>query len=284
MRAQRLICFRNKIFIRQGDKVDREDGLDTLPLTKGEYGRWAKIGQYESGFSNQREAPAIIKHDGYFYMVASGISGWKANAGIYLRTKSPFDEWETVENPFKGEGQKNYAETSYSYNLGYWSFMPDTGKSFLSQSTCLFEYNGTVYYMGDRWKDADYWDDAHLGVKKSTYVWAPVVFKDNGDKADNMEIYWTDTIDFSNTSDPDVSIESVTKTDGKIDFSVKLENAPSDSMLITALYDSNNNLVKILVGSESGSFEVEADKNYVFKAMLWNDEQKPLTDARSQEV
>ncbi|MGN0243881.1 MAG: discoidin domain-containing protein [Lachnospiraceae bacterium] len=189
----------NRILIRTGTTVDRADGLEYIPTTPEEYkevyGRWAKLGQYESGLSNNRESPCVIYHNGYYYMVASGITGWKANTGIYLRTKNLFDEWETVDNPFTGDGQTNYTN-SYSYNKGYWEsgYYPDRGKSFLSQSTCLFEYNGTVYYMGDRWKDGDYWDGGHLGVKKSTYVWAPVTFTESEISGkDNMAIYWNDS-------------------------------------------------------------------------------------------
>lgn len=278
----------NRILIRQGTTVDRADGLEYIPLTEGEYGRWAKIGQYGSGLSNYREAPAIIKKDGVYYMIASGISGWKANTGIYLRTTDLFGEWETCTNPFVGEGQTNYG-SSYSYSMGLWytAFYPNAGKSFLSQSTCIFEYGGNYYYMGDRWKDGDYWDDGHLGVKKSTYVWLPITFTDNAGGTEDISIEWTDEFEITLPQDPEPEPEpelSVTYADGKAVYSVSIPESIRGTVYVALRDAADGTLQELRIDSLTGEFSVENVTEPELELMVWNEDQAPQCDAKRVQI
>lgn len=285
-----------------GNKItDRDDCLDRIPLTDSEYSRWAKIGQYEKT-SNNREAPAIIKHDGVYYMIASGISGWKANQGIYLRTDDLFGEWETVTNPFSGDGQTDYS-TSYSYNNGMWTddYKPDRSKSFLSQSTCMFEVNGSVYYMGDRWMDGDYSNVAsHYGVKKSTYVWLPVTFTENQETGKtDMSIYWCDTLEFDVESKKELPVLGKYVDTLKVNFesdkekvwlSIEPENGAQlpQLTLCVGVYGSGGELISVELikceTDETGITVVSANKPQLkagetLKFMLWDSDQIPVIES-----
>ena len=70
-------------------------------------------GFYVSVMQDQeREAPALFKHNGTYYMITSGCTGWNPNAALYVQCKNTFG------------GQSSY----------------------------VFENNGTFYLMLDHWQ------------------------------------------------------------------------------------------------------------------------------------
>ena len=248
------------------------DGLTRIP-THPDNGRWAKIGQYSDICSTQLEAPALIKADGVYYMICSGISGWKANAGKSLKTGDLLGRWTDCGNPFTGNGPETIdpewtegwdASAKYSFN---------------SQSTCIFsvqneEGEASYYYMGDRWKNSDYWDDGHLGVKKSTYVWLPIVFeRDTTDASPNLKVYWTDSFSF-----PEIDVQF---SDEIISFDpngIKVSVSEPGRTLYVADYDENGILRNIAIETPEFAgeytyqdFGFEADK-----AFLWTNDMLPL--------
>ena len=248
------------------------DGLTRIP-THPDNGRWAKIGQYSDICSTQLEAPALIKADGVYYMICSGISGWKANAGKSLKTGDLLGRWTDCGNPFTGNGPETIdpewtegwdASAKYSFN---------------SQSTCIFsvqneEGEASYYYMGDRWKNSDYWDDGHLGVKKSTYVWLPIVFeRDTTDANPNLKVYWTDSFSF-----PEIDVQF---SDEIISFDpngIKVSVSEPGRTLYVADYDENGILRNIAIETPESAgeytyqdFGFEADK-----AFLWTNDMLPL--------
>lgn len=98
------------------------------------------------------EAPAICKRDGVYYMISSGCTGWKPNPGRSARASSMLGIWESLGNPFVGEGANT---------------------SFRSQSTHLIDVDGKgekFIYMGDRWTPKNAID--------GRYVWLPLLFED----------------------------------------------------------------------------------------------------------
>lgn len=107
-----------------------------------------------------REAPAVIRHEGRYYMVTSGCTGWDPNPSLYAVADKMLGHWKLIDNPFEGEEKET---------------------SFRSQSTWLFNVPGTdlTVYMGDRWKRYDLAD--------SRYIWLPIEWK-NG----RMIIRWVD--------------------------------------------------------------------------------------------
>ncbi|WP_029231365.1 Ig-like domain-containing protein [Butyrivibrio sp. VCB2006] len=97
-----------------------------------------------------REAPAMFKYNGTYYMITSGCTGWDPNPASYAYAESPMGPWTTVNNPCTDSG----ANTTYR-----------------TQSTCVFPVDaaaGKFIYMGDRWNSGD--------LSESRYVWLPVEF------------------------------------------------------------------------------------------------------------
>ncbi|WP_371574358.1 RICIN domain-containing protein [Streptomyces sp. NBC_01314] len=97
-----------------------------------------------------REAPALFKRNGVYFMLTSGNSGWKPN-------------------------QQRYA-TATSI-AGPWTAMSDIGDAtgYGSQTTFVLPVQGTsgtsYLYMGDRWGNS-----MDGTVNDSQYVWLPLTF------------------------------------------------------------------------------------------------------------
>lgn len=110
----------------------------------------------------QREAPAVFKRNGKYYMMTSGATGWNPNKARYYRADSMLGEWFNMGDPCINDTK----ETTFD-----------------SQSTCIFcvdEEKDIYIYMGDRWNSDNLGD--------SRYIWLPVAFNEEG----NMSIHWTE--------------------------------------------------------------------------------------------
>ena len=112
----------------------------------------------------RREAAALCKKDGIYYMITSGCTGWKPNQSKYAWSESLTEKWSMLQNI--GD------ETTYH-----------------SQSAFLLPVqtaDGTgVLYVGDRWCAEHY--------ENSTYVILPVQFtSDHG-----MELEYREEIDLT---------------------------------------------------------------------------------------
>lgn len=99
------------------------------------------------------EAPAVIKHDGKYYMITSGCTGWDPNAARSFVADSMWGPWTSLGNPAQGEGKD---------------------LTFNSQSTFILPVSGkknTYIFMADRWAPKNPID--------GTYVWLPLTFENN---------------------------------------------------------------------------------------------------------
>lgn len=97
-----------------------------------------------------REAPAIVKRAGVYFLLTSGASGWNPNQAAYFTATS-------LAGPWSGPTRFGH---NYTYNSQSTFILPVQGSA------------GTSYlYMGDRWGPA-------IGqiVNESTYVWLPITF------------------------------------------------------------------------------------------------------------
>ncbi|MFM2292197.1 MAG: hypothetical protein RIS29_2010 [Bacteroidota bacterium] len=107
----------------------------------------------------QREAPAMFKYNGKYYMVNSGATGWSPNAAQYWVADKIMGPWTNWGDPCVSEAGIPYpASTTYA-----------------SQSTCIIPIDaklGKFIYMGDRWNSSK--------LSDSRYIWLPVVFTQNG--------------------------------------------------------------------------------------------------------
>ena len=108
------------------------------------------------GHSN--EAPAICKHDGKYYMIASGCTGWAPNAARSAVAPTIWGPWTYLGNPCQGTNPHN--------NMG-----PD--KTFGGQSTYLLPVDGkenAFIAMFDIWRPRNQQD--------SRYLWLPAYIQD----------------------------------------------------------------------------------------------------------
>ena len=108
----------------------------------------------------QREAPAMFKYHGKYYMMTSGATGWDPNRAEYWTADSIFGEWTVGGDPCVSQ-----SGIPYPANL-----------TFRTQSTNIIPYdaaNGKFIYMGDRWNSGNLGD--------SRYVWLPVYLTPTGE-------------------------------------------------------------------------------------------------------
>ncbi|MGC4033222.1 MAG: glycoside hydrolase family 43 protein [Tepidisphaeraceae bacterium] len=73
------------------------------------------------------EAPAVVKHQGKYYLLASGLTGWDPNDARYLVADKMFGPWQRVANPCVG--------TNPMKKLG-------ANKTFGGQSTAIIPVQG----------------------------------------------------------------------------------------------------------------------------------------------
>ncbi len=115
-----------------------------------------------SSLDLSREAPAMVKHNGKYYILSSGCTGWDPNPAMYGVADSIMGDYRIVENPCRGK---------------------DADKTYYAQSTFILPVQGKenqYIALFDRWNK--------LNLEDSRYVWLPMHFE-NG----NMVIEWKDS-------------------------------------------------------------------------------------------
>lgn len=142
-----LVTAQDHVYLRVWQLSD--DFTDVVPST-----------QYAMFINQAREAPALVRHGDYIYMLTSKQSGWYPNQLLYTRTLD-------IANPSGWEAQRPIGD--------------NTG--FHSQPTQIINTSKTgtpqYVYLGDRW------NPALLG--SSTYVWLPLTLAADG----AMRFAWT---------------------------------------------------------------------------------------------
>lgn len=93
------------------------------------------------------EAPAMFHHNGKYWMITSGCTGWAPNAARLFTADSIMGEWTALPNPCRGEG---------------------ADKTFGGQSTYVIQNDGEYIGMFDIWRPGD--------LRHSGYMWLPVKF------------------------------------------------------------------------------------------------------------
>lgn len=108
-----------------------------------------------------REAPALFKRGGKYYLITSGCTGWNPNTAGYAVADSIFGEWKQKENPCKGK---------------------DADSTFFAQSTFVLPVQGgkdLFIAMFDKWNKTN--------LINSKYIWLPIEFE-----GDRPVIRWKD--------------------------------------------------------------------------------------------
>jgi beta-xylosidase len=134
----------------------------TLQISKLSDDYLSYSGEYVRVFIGRfMEAPAICKHQGKYYFIGSGCTGWAPNAARSAVAESIWGPWSELGNPCVGD---------------------DAELTFHGQSTYILPVNGkpeTYIFMADRWNPQDAID--------GRYIWLPIHFRNN-----RIEIEWQD--------------------------------------------------------------------------------------------
>lgn len=121
-----------------------------ISLLSGDY--ISPSGIFTRNFINEsREATAVFKYEGKYYMITSGCTGWDPNIAQVAVADSMLGTWTMTGNPCKGTGSDS---------------------TFWSQSTFVLpvtDEKTTFIAMFDRWNKTDLAD--------SRYVWLPLTFE-----------------------------------------------------------------------------------------------------------
>lgn len=98
------------------------------------------------------EAPAIFKHDGQYWMITSGCTGWAPNEARMFSAPSIWGPWTQHPSPMVG---------------------PNAEKTFGGQSTFVLPVGeGQYIFMADVWKPQS--------LMYSSYIWLPIGFDESG--------------------------------------------------------------------------------------------------------
>lgn len=117
-------------------------------------------GQFTRNFIDKsREAPAVFKRNGKYYILSSGCTAWDPNQAEYAVADSIMGAWTVVGNPCSGE---------------------NADITFYGQSTHVLKIEGkedAYMAMFDKWNKTD--------LINSRYIWLPIKFT-----GDSIDIAW----------------------------------------------------------------------------------------------
>lgn len=121
-------------------------------------------GVYTRNFIDQsREAPAVFKRNGKYFILSSGCTAWDPNQAEYAMADSMLGEWTVMGDPCSGK---------------------DAEITFYGQSTNVIKVEGkedAYIAMFDQWKKTDLID--------SRYIWLPLKFVNDS----VIDIAWQDS-------------------------------------------------------------------------------------------
>ena len=78
-------------------------------------------GRFTRNFIKEsREAPAVFKHKGKYYMLSSGCTGWDPNVAEIAVADSIMGTWKTIGNPCTGpDADKTFLCAEYIRTTGH---------------------------------------------------------------------------------------------------------------------------------------------------------------------
>ena len=244
---------------------------------KNENGRWSRAicqiqdnGYVWEAYA-QREAPAPIKYNGTYYLVTSGCSGWWPNIIIALKADDVlgpyvFDRDENAVLYEKSDAERLSMMVGTSDNYDPYNKENSTAQTgFRSQSTCILQLpDGSLMYMGDRWKGGDY-NDGGKGpngalIKRSTYVWMPITFEDGKMTArwkDNWPLL-SESCDVSGMSEIDLSGADISGAEPTWDAKNSVDKVFDDDL--NTFYDAHG---------DTGYIEIDLNGTYAIDAISY---------------
>ena len=126
----------------------------------------------------QNEAPAIFKHDGTYWMITSGCTGWAPNEARMFSAPSIWGPWTQHPNPCRGplaektfNGQSTFVLTLNDSDLtnlkSQTSNLKPQTSNLKSQTSNL---KSNYIFMADIWRPQHPID--------ARYIWLPIEFED----------------------------------------------------------------------------------------------------------
>ena len=98
--------------------------------------------------NQSREAPAVVKYEGKYYLFTSACTGWAPNAAAYAVADSMMGEWKQMGNPCTGKD----AAITYTAQSAYVIKVPGKQNAFI--------------FLADRWNKTN--------LPDSRYIWLPM--------------------------------------------------------------------------------------------------------------
>ena len=121
------------------------------------------------------EAPAIFKHNGTYWMIGSGCTGWDPNEARLYRADKISGPWMRLDCPCKGVNPMNGLGPEKTWGGQSTFVLPVVGQP------------GKFIAMFDMWNSRNQLD--------SRYIWLPVRFV-----GDTLEIVWQDELELSSVT------------------------------------------------------------------------------------
>jgi hypothetical protein len=127
-------------------QVDKDRCLHIVRLSEDYLSMTGVYSRIDAAF--WREAAAVLYHDGYYFMITSGLTSWAANPARYYRAKNLMGPWEDMGDPCVNDG---------------------TGTTFESQSTYILPVaEGNFILMAERHNTKDF--------ERCAAIWLPIAF------------------------------------------------------------------------------------------------------------
>ena len=117
----------------------------------------AVTGEYTKNYTDSREAPAMFRHDGRYYLITSGCTGWRPNTAEVSSADNPM-------GPFRKEDRKNPCVGA------------DADLTFYGQSTFvlpLHDKKDRFIFLADKWNPSR--------LSDSRYLWLPLQVDGTGE-------------------------------------------------------------------------------------------------------
>lgn len=104
---------------------------------------------YRIAPGGQNEAPTIVKHDGTYWLLCSGCTGWEPNEARLFSASSIAGPWTQHPSPCKGRGAR---------------------RTYGAQGTWILDSGSNLLFMADVWNPRS--------LANSRHLWIPITFED----------------------------------------------------------------------------------------------------------
>lgn len=191
-----------------------------------------------------REAPAVFKYDGKYYLLTSSATGWSPNENMFSVSDSMLGNWSPLKDPFVKVSASD----------------PDPKLAFNSQTTSVIPVdpaNGKFIYVGDDWNGGNF--SANGGAK---YVWLPIEFSQGTDISIKWYSRWTlDLLDRMKGIEANVELPEAIAAGTELALPSRIEVSPKGSTEASptdAVWSVNGNPVTADTFALPGTYTLQA--------------------------